>query len=72
MEPQKGEALKPLTEAELVWLESRIGKKRWTPEDCRRMLADLRAAREPWLAGMWQGEALTADELVARMRGKPC
>jgi hypothetical protein len=45
---------------------------RWTPEDCRRMLEDLRIAREPWLAGMWQGEALTADELVARMRGKPC
>jgi len=64
--------LNPLTEAELVWLESRIGKKRWTPEDCRRILADLRIAREPWLYGMWQGEALTADELVARMRGKPC
>jgi hypothetical protein len=36
--------LKPLTESDLAWLENRIGAHRWTPEDCRRMLADLRAA----------------------------
>ena len=64
--------MKALTETDLQWLESRISKYRWTPEDCGRILADLRIAREPWLSGMWQGEALTADELVARMRGKPC
>jgi hypothetical protein len=35
----------PLTEADLAWLEGRVGTHRWSPEDCRRMLADLRAAR---------------------------
>jgi hypothetical protein len=63
----KGEGMKALTEADLAWLEGRIETHRWAPEDCRRMLADLRIAREPWLAGMWQGPALSPNEVVARM-----
>jgi hypothetical protein len=35
--------LKALTTADLDWLESRVGKYRWTDEDRRRILADLRA-----------------------------
>jgi hypothetical protein len=42
----KGEGMKPLTEADLAWLENRIGAHRWTPEDMGRILADLREARE--------------------------
>jgi hypothetical protein len=61
--------MRPLTEADVAWLESRVGKYRWSDEDRRRILADLRAAREPWLAGMWQGPALTAEELVAQLYG---
>ena len=38
--------MKPLTEQELAWLEARVGKYRWTDEDRRRIIADLRAARE--------------------------
>jgi hypothetical protein len=62
--------MRPLTEADVAWLESRIGRKRWTPEDCGRIIADLRAAREPWLAGMWQGPALTLEELVTQLHGE--
>jgi hypothetical protein len=64
--------LKALTEADLAWLEGRIETHRWTPEDCRRMLADLRIAREPWLAGMHKGPALTAEEMVARLKEDKC
>jgi hypothetical protein len=35
--------LKALTEADLDWLEERIGRKVWTTTDQRRILADLRA-----------------------------
>jgi hypothetical protein len=60
--------VKPLTEADLAWLENRVGTHRWSPEDCRRMLADLRIAREPWLAGMHKGPAMTPDEVIADLR----
>jgi hypothetical protein len=42
--------MKPLSEADLRWLESRIGKHKWADEDRRRLLADLREARalESW------------------------
>jgi hypothetical protein len=62
----------PLTEADLAWLENRVGTHRWAPEDCRRMLADLRIAREPWLAGMHKGPALTPDEVIAYLREGKC
>jgi hypothetical protein len=58
--------LKPLTEADLAWLEGRIETYRWAPEDCRRMLAELRAERDG-TAGMWQGPALSPNEVVARL-----
>jgi hypothetical protein len=38
--------MRPLTEADVRWLEGRIGVHRWTVEDCGRMVADLRASRE--------------------------
>ena len=66
--------MKALMPQDLDWLEGRIPTHRWTIEDRRRLIADLRAAREPWLAGMWQGPALTAEEMVAHLTPKepPC
>ena len=37
--------MRPLTAEDLGWLETRIGRHRWTDEDRRRLLADLRDAR---------------------------
>ena len=62
--------MKDLTEQDLAWLESRTETHGITPEDRRRLIADLRAAREPWLAGMWQGPALTLEELVTQLHGE--
>ena len=60
--------MKPLTETDLQWLENRVGKKRWTPEDCGRILADLRAERDG-TAGMYHGPALSVGDILAQLHG---
>ena len=60
--------MKALTETDLQWLESRISKYRWTPEDCGRILADLRAERDG-TAGMYHGPALSVGDILAQLHG---
>lgn len=64
---QDGEGMKPLTEADVSWLESRIPTYRWTDEDRRRIIADLRAARECLgVALMHNGDWSLAEEDAMR------